>query len=178
MNLRFSLTAIVLLSITAAPASAMDAGQYQELQKLMQTPVRVLADRASAIIREKYEIADFAIHNGADDSALPFNSLPEFVTRNQADYTAYRIATLKPELLEQQRCYCQRHDHTNLLQCFLASSKPLIYNDHASREPVCVSEALLTFLWTEMGATTADVGGYLRFIFDPQLNQSPQTPLN
>ncbi|WP_243375119.1 hypothetical protein [Geotalea sp. SG265] len=160
------------------PCFAMDTGQYQEVQKLMQAPSGILAKKASEILRQKYEIADFALHNGADDGALPFKALPDFVTSNPTSYTAYRIAVLRPELLSRQQCYCDRKDHPTLLQCFLISDKPLIYNDHAATAPVCIRESLLVFLWSESGISPGEITGYLRFLFDPEINQPPQTSLN
>ncbi len=183
-NLRRTLVILVTicyaLLYNSATTHAMDASTYGEIQQLMQTPLRILTEKATALIKDKYENLDFALFNGADDGSLPFNALPEFVTVSRTVYVAYRIAMLKPELLASHTCYspCDDKQSKNLLHCFFRDGNRKKFSEQASTCSPCSSEAILIFLWNELGADHGEINAYLRLMFDPALQEPPPTSLN
>lgn len=85
---------------------------------------------------------------------------PKFVYISEPVQVAYKIAVKKPELLVKFQCYCfcEGMGHKNLAYCFLekgaAEGK---FDDHASTCNICVAQAMMAFLWEEMGASDTEM---------------------
>jgi hypothetical protein len=158
---------------------AMDATDYGEFQKLMQTPVRILADKAETILADKYENMRSSILT-PPSSQLQLSGLPAFATTNRTVNIAYRIAAKKQRLLAGYSCYdpaCESLELRTLLDCFYSWNNPGEFAEHAAKIDTCRTEALLVFLWSEFGAKPGDIEGALRFMFDPSVHESqPITP--
>ncbi|MBI1921028.1 MAG: hypothetical protein HYS23_08110 [Geobacter sp.] len=174
---RLIIIAITLCAplLLAAPLPAMDSGHYGEFQQYLQLPVSKLAEKASQTLDEQEDWIASPAFNPADELSLFRNTLPEYVFKSAPIYTAYRIATKKPDILRRYPCYCgcEEQNHTDLLHCFLKDGKAGAYEPHASTCPTCVGEALLVFLWTELGATYGEITGALRLAFDPSVHEPP-----
>jgi hypothetical protein len=54
-------------------------------------------------------------------------------------------------------CACDQAGHNNLLDCFLKGGKQGEYDKHASFCLTCYAEAILAFLWDDLGATEREI---------------------
>ncbi len=177
-----------IIVLHSQPLLAMDAGEYGEFQQLMQTPINVLTDKAAKILETKHGCTELSasgftkrtdplIDNlfDANSSTEPVNDLPSFAHTNRTTHVAYLIAVKLPDILAAQPCYCscEGKGHRNLLDCFLKDGKPKAFNDHASSCPACCSEAILIFLWSELGASHSEISGALRLMYDPSVSEPP-----
>ena len=170
-----TLYAAALLSlVVTAPAGAMDPADYGEFQKLMQTPLQTLTEKAEAIFAKKYpHPTEGSVQTDADRH--PGRCSTEFDFNNAGINIAYCIAGKKPELLAGYPCYnpvCEQLGIANLAGCFFTNGKVGNYSLHASTIETCISEAILIFLWDEMGARHGEINGALRFLFDPSVHES------
>lgn len=84
---------------------------------------------------------------------------PDFVFSNESVEAGYKIAVKRPELLAKIPCYCafDQTGHKNLLDCFLKDGKQGEYDKHASYCLICYTEAMLAFLWADLGATESEI---------------------
>lgn len=173
MHLRvFPVVNLCITTLLAAPLWAMD-GDYGEFQKLMSTPLRVLTERANSVLMQKYEDNQFG---GSPEIAAMLHGLPDFAMTNPTVTAAYRIADKRPDLLAGHTCYdpsCDERKYRNLLDTFLINGEAGKYNRHAASCTTCCSEAILIFLWNEIGASPGDINGGLRYLFDPSVHDSP-----
>jgi len=170
-----TLCAAALFSlVVTGPAGAMDSADYGEFQKLMQTPLQTLTEKAGAIFAQKYPqpAKDNAQLDGGNH---PGRCSTEFDFNNASINIAYCIAGKKPELLAGYPCYnpvCEQLGFANLAGCFFTNGKVGDYSLHASSIDTCVSEATLIFLWDDMGASHGEIIGALRFLFDPSVHET------
>jgi hypothetical protein len=173
-HIRLACVLLALLFVTR-PASAMDTGQYGEIQQLMQTPLADLTEKAAQLLDSQYHVEELALFYGSLEDPLPFNGKPGFVFTNKSTHVAYRIAILKPQLLAQYPSYgtCDQQEYRNLLHCFFKDGKIGAFNDAAANCPTCYHEAILVFLWTELGVVPNEVIGFLRLMFDPSVLEPP-----
>lgn len=145
-----------LLLPGAHTALAMEGeGDYGEFQRLMLTPLPELTGKADAILKKKYE-------------SQVNETIPLFTMVNQSSYVAYRIATVKPELLAAYDYYgtCNGRKLRTLLECFLRDGKPADYVPAAASCPICYNEAISVFLWNEIGVAPTDIRDGLHLLYD------------
>jgi hypothetical protein len=148
----------------------MDSADYGEFQKLMQMPLPILADKTKTILARKYALPD-----------VPNDSSSEFDFGNRTINLAYHVASKKPELLAINRCYsatCENLQLPNLATCFFNQGRAGDYSLLAARDDICCREALLIFLWNDLGASQNTIDGALRLMFDPSVSEAPATSLN
>lgn len=155
------------------PAGAMDSADYGEFQRLMQLPIQTLTEKAEAIFAKKYpHPAESSVQPDAD---RPGSCSTEFDFNSSSINIAYCIAGKKPDLLAGYPCYdpvCERLGLANLAGCFFTNGKAGDYSLHASTIDTCIREAVLIFLWNEIGASHGEINGALRFLFDPSVHEA------
>lgn len=174
--LRRSLIITPLLGIGILGSStlyAMESGGYGEFQKLMLTPLSVLTEKAAETFRSEDQRSRSTNEPDSQDIsdilAGKTNASPSYDSKS----IAYRIAAQQPGLLSQQECYSGTPEHRSVLDCLKASSTISATLAGATPDPVCVTEAILIFLWSQLGATPGDMNGAIRALYDPSINEPP-----
>lgn len=128
---------------------------------------------AGDILRKKKCLACHRFQKTALDKKYPGENwgkykFPKFVYISDAVQTGYKIAVKNPELLAQFSCYCfcEGMGHKNLAYCFLEKGVAGgNFDDHASTCNVCFAQAMMAFLWDEMGATDAEMQKAMKEIY-------------
>jgi hypothetical protein len=146
-------------------ANAMDSAGYGEFQLLLQSPLPDLTTKAEALMARKYEA-----------TAATKNDPPEFDFQNRTINIAYQIAVKKPKLIAGHLCYdpaCENLHLANLAECFFTGGQVGDYSLLAVSIEACSREAILIFLWSELGAGPGEIDGALRFLFDPSVHEGP-----
>jgi Protein of unknown function with PCYCGC motif len=148
-----------------SPAAAMSAAQQQEFDRIMRLDLKTLSAEAAGLIVRKYPNEDWKRYN-----------FPNYVHTGRAAETAYRIAIKKPEILAANRCYCfcAVLGHTTLLSCFRQDGRvDGQFDPHASGCGICNGEALLSFLWKNLGASDAEIERGLARKFESRETGTP-----
>lgn len=140
--------AIILLLAFSTPVLAMDEMQEKEFSRISHMSLAELTEQAKNTLTKKYP--------GEKWEAYRF---PNFVFTNVSVEAAYKIAVKRPELLAKIPCYCpcDTAGHKNLRDCFLKKGEPGKYDSHASFCITCYTQAMLAFLWAELGATDHEI---------------------
>lgn len=138
----------VVMLILSVGAFAMDRKQNAEFTRIMHMPLDKITALAKDSLKRKYPDEDWKGYH-----------FPGFVFTNESVETGYKIAVKKPKLIAKIPCYCKCEltGHRNLLDCFLKGGKPGIYDNHASFCLICYSQAILAFLWSDLGATDREI---------------------
>ncbi|GAB4258880.1 MAG: hypothetical protein Kow0092_06720 [Deferrisomatales bacterium] len=148
----------VLLALTAAlPAAALGDEVGDGIRATLALSTRSLARRARAALERKYPDEDWGAYG-----------FPRYVFTNEPTTTAYRIAVKEPATLVAATCacFCDEMGHTTLTHCFLKDGRPTSgFDDHAAGCNICVRQALLAFLWAELGADHAEIRQAMRDAF-------------
>jgi len=143
----------LLLAGFSLPAFAMDAQQQKEFDKIQNLPEQALTERVTAALQKKYPEKNWAAYH-----------FPPFVSRNESSEAGYKIAVKEPELLKKIHCACacEVAGHKNLLDCFLKQGKSGVYERHASLCTICYSQAMLAFIWAELGASDHEIAAGMK----------------
>jgi Protein of unknown function with PCYCGC motif len=85
--------------------------------------------------------------------------LPSWAATTAASAGAYRVAVLRPQLLEALPCFCgcatYQPAHHSLRDCFLKPDGS--FESHAAGCTTCQEEALAASRWADQGLVTTDV---------------------
>lgn len=149
---RYRLTSVFVLFLLATGITmqvfAMDAPQKKEFNRILAMPLAELTDAATVALKKKYP--------GEKWDAYHF---PDYVFSNASSEVGYKIAVKMPGVLVKVHCACacELSGHRNLLDCFLKQGQPGVYDKHASFCTICYTQAMLAFLWAELGATDDEI---------------------
>lgn len=175
-SLKFRVLLVCTLSMFfSQPALGLESVGYADFQRLMLLPIDKQVDQAAAILKSKYETQPEA---SSYEHYMGY-TIPFFVMTNEASFAAYRIAALKPGLLARYEVYddCGGEQPVNLLACFFKDGKPGTFIDLGASCASCYAETISVFFWSEMGASSGQIVGGLRFLYDPSLREgTPMTP--
>lgn len=143
------LAALALLALLALPlppaALALSDAQQAEFDRIMALGMADLTEEAGDLLEEKYPNEAWEAYN-----------FPQYAYTSEAVEIGYMIAVKHPELLAKVPCYCfcDAMGHKNLLHCFLKEGLfGTKFDPHASECNICYGQAMLAFLWADMGAT-------------------------
>ncbi len=161
MKPQSKITAIVLALVlvsSSTPAFSLSGDQQKEFDRILDLPVATLTEEAGALLEKKYP-----------DENWDSYKFPKYVFTNDSVEVGYMIAVKVPELLKKSQCYCfcEAMGHENLLHCFWKKGKAGKKLDaHGADCKVCWIQAMLAFLWKEMGASDEDIsqGGINYFL--------------
>ncbi len=155
----FSLSLGLLAALlTLAPAWSLEPEQQKAFDRILYLTMDDLTAAADALLEQKYPDEDWDKYD-----------FPSFVFTNASVEVGYRIAVTNPDLLGQANifdrqavipcyCFCDAMGHKNLLYCFFQEGKVGgKYDDHAANCNICYSQAMLAFLWNDLGATHAEI---------------------
>ncbi len=133
--------ALFLFALLAVAVIAAD--KEKEFQKISKMSIQELTEATRVVLGKKYPNEDWEKYK-----------FPKYVYIHPAVTLGYKIAVKEPDLLAKFPCYCfcQEMGHKNLSYCFLEKGEPNKFNDHASACNICVTQALMAFLWNEVGA--------------------------
>ncbi len=152
MILFYRLACILMVFLLPAglsiPVFAMDMKQKKEFDRILTMSLAELTKYANNGLQKEYP--------GEKWEAYRF---PDYVFTNESVETGYKIAVKKPELLSKIHCYCacDLAGHKNLLDCFLKGGKQGEYDNHASFCLTCYTQAILAFLWSNLGAADREI---------------------
>ena len=163
MKLSHRLSCILTLVLVSVGLStqvfAMDRNQEEEFTRILKMPLTELTEYARNTLKKRYPEESWAAYR-----------FPDYVFTNDSAETGYKIAVKRPELLAKFPCACACNlaGHKNLLDCFLKNGKPGAYDKHASFCTICYTQAMLAFLWAELGATDHEMLEGMKKRFAPE----------
>jgi len=153
------ITALAFLALLAPLAAiAMDERQQQEFDRITSLKMADLTREAAALLEKKYP--------GEDWDRWRF---PSYVFTSESVEIGYKIAVKEPELLgnpdiavKEQGipcyCFCDAMGHKSLLHCFWKKGKAGgKFDDHAAGCNICYGQAMLAFLWKNLGASDQEI---------------------
>lgn len=157
---------ILFLSFSS-PLGAMDDDQRTEFERIANLGMAGLTAEAVRAFDAKYSEEDWSKYD-----------YPDYVESDPSVAVAYRIAAMEPELLGNPGvgladesipcyCFCEKMGHRTLLHCFwkdgIAGGQ---FDDHGASCNICYGQAMLAFLWSELGAATAEIREGMERKFD------------
>ncbi len=134
-----------------------------------------LGESTAKIFNEKHPQVDWA----------PYN-FPDYVYKDQETEYAYKVAVKHHPLLGIVNvsdedvvipcyCTCDSFGHDNLLYCFYKDGDPGNgFDNHGAQCAVCIRQALLAFLWDDLGATHAEIMAGMKKKFAPLIEKYHQ----
>lgn len=143
------LTVLLAAAAGAPPAAALEGTALAEFHELAKLPPPALAQRAQAVLERKYPHEDWDAYG-----------FPRYVYTQEPTKIAYRVAVKEPDTLAVAvcACFCDEMGHQTLAYCFLKEGKPASgFDDHAVGCNICVRQALLAFLWNDLGASRGEI---------------------
>jgi len=155
---RMAILSSTLILFILFQGPVLSADKEKEFKEIGKMDLKELASRAKTVLDKKYP--------GENWEKYKF---PKFVYISNAVQAGYKIATKNPELLAKFSCYCfcESMGHKNLSYCFLekgvADGK---FDDHASDCNICVAQAMMAFLWAEIGATDAEMQKAMKEVYE------------
>lgn len=143
-----ALILLILLAGLSIPALAMDKKQEKEFHRVSRMSLDELTEYAKTALEKRYSGEKWGDHR-----------FPDYVFTNESTEAAYKVAVKRPELLAKIHCYCpcEAIGHKNLLHCFFKNGEPEVFDKHAAFCTICYGEALLAFVWAELGATDQEI---------------------
>jgi hypothetical protein len=139
-------------------ASALDVEGEKAFSHYMDMRLADLTDATAEQLAAKYPNEDWASWG-----------FPDYVVADKTVEISYRVAVKEPELLGRANvsdkqfvipcyCTCQRFGHANLLYCFWKDGRAGgEFDEHGSQCAVCMRQAFLAFLWSELGASHQEI---------------------
>ncbi len=149
MNKKKMIIAVSALFLFMLSAVAVIAEEKErEFQKISKMNIKELSHATQAAMEKRYPNEKWEKYK-----------FPQYVYIHPAVTLGYKIAVKEPELLAKFPCYCfcQEMGHKNLSHCFLEKGEPNKFDDHASTCNICITQAMMAFLWTEMGAKEEEI---------------------
>ena len=148
---------LALVLFTLSEGTVFPSDHQKEFNEIGKMDLNQLTSRAKAALDRKYPGEDWGKYK-----------FPKYVYISDAVQTGYKIAVKTSELLAKFQCYCfcGPMGHKNLAYCFLEKGEAKgIFDDHASGCNICVTQAMTTFLWNEIGATEAEMQKAMKEIY-------------
>ena len=150
---------LMVLAVHVDPLLSLD--REKEFELIGKMTLRELTPRAKAVLEKKYPGEKWETYN-----------FPKYVYISDTVLTGYKIAVKQPQLLAKFPCYCfceQTMNHKNLAYCFLKTGSFLgNFDDHGSNCNICNGEAMMVFLWDQLGVTVPRMQQAVKKIFGPQ----------
>jgi len=155
---KFTLLMVIASLFIPLTAAAMDAQQQQEFDRIAGLKMAELTKESAALLDKKYLNEDWDKWR-----------FPSYVFTNESVEVGYKIAVKEPELLgnpdiavKEQGipcyCFCDAMGHKSLLHCFWKKGKVgKKFDDHAASCNICYGQAMLAFLWKNLGATDQEI---------------------
>ena len=150
---------LTVLAVHVDPLLSLDGDKEFEL--IGKITIKELTPRARAALEKKYPGEEWETYH-----------FPKYVYISDTVLTGYEIAVKQPQLLAKLPCYCfceETMNHRNLAYCFLKTGSFLgNFDDHGSNCNVCNGEAMMAFLWNQLGSSTPKMQAAMKQIFSRQ----------
>ncbi len=148
---------VAFVFTTLVGGAAFAQSNEKEFNSIAKMDLKQLASKAKVGLDKKYP--------GEDWEKYKF---PKFVYISEPVQVAYKIAVKEPQLLANFQCYCfcEAMGHKNLSYCFLKGGAQGKFDDHASTCNICVAQAMMAFLWEEIGATEAEMQKGMKDVYE------------
>jgi len=152
------ITVSLALMLTCGSALAMDEQQSKEFNRILSMKMQELTDTSMQLLADKYPDEDWEKYD-----------FPSFVFTSESVEVGYKIAVKEPGTLGEANvsgkeqvipcyCFCDAMGHKNLLYCFWKDGMPGgEYDDHAANCNICYGQAMLAFLWSDLGASHDEI---------------------
>ena len=170
---------IVLAAVLAvshfSPPDAVGDNIKSQFKSIMDMSLKQLGQASEKVLDEKHLNTDWASYN-----------FPDYVFDDQATEIAYKVAVTNSNLLGIVNvrdegivipcyCTCDSFGHDNLLYCFYKNGDPKEgFDEHGAQCAVCIRQALLVFLWNDLGATHEEVMTGMKEKFAPLIEKYHQ----
>lgn len=153
-----SMAAVLTLLSATGYALAMDEQQVQRFEQIRRMDMAQLSSAAEELLEQKYP-----------DENWDQYDFPSFVYTSDSVEIGYMIAAKESQLLGEANvsgkdmvipcyCFCDGMGHKNLLYCFWKDGTPGgKFDDHAASCNICYGQAMLAFLWNDLGATHDEI---------------------
>ena len=151
-------SALVSVALFSGSAQALGPEQKAEFDRIANMSMEQLTQAAQKRLKEKYPDEDWEKYD-----------FPSFVYTSDSVETGYKIAVKEPQLLGDVNssdkkviipcyCFCQAMGHKNLLHCFWKKGRVgEEFDDHAASCNICYGQAMLAFLWHNLGASHDEI---------------------
>ena len=158
-----------------SPAYAISDNAKSQFKIIMDMSLKQLGQASVKALEEKHPNTDWASYN-----------FPSYVFDDQATEIAYKVAVTNSNLLGIVNvsdeeivipcyCTCDSFGHDNLLYCFYKNGDPEDgFDEHAAQCAVCIRQALLAFLWSDLGATHEEIMVGMKEKFAPLIEKYHQ----
>ena len=165
-------TISILFLFTTVTAYSMSQEAQGPFKVIMDMELQELGEASASLMNAKYPEAKWTEIN-----------FPNYVFSDQATEMAYKVAVKLPDLLGTVNvqdetkvipcyCTCETFGHDNLLYCFFKKGDlENGFDDHGSQCAVCIRQALLAFLWDDLGATHAEIMVGMKDKFAPLIEK-------
>ncbi len=165
-----SLLALLFFALMLIPsvALALSPSQQKEFDRIAKLSMAELTEEAGELLDKKYPDEDWDSYK-----------FPQYVYTSESVEIGYMVAVKNPDLVAKFPCYCfcDAMGHRNLLHCFL--KKGIFgtkYDDHAANCNICYGQAMMAFLWANMGATDDTIQQGFDKRFERLLKQHDKKP--
>jgi hypothetical protein len=154
----FILLLTVACLFTPLADAGMDERQQKEFGRIAALKMADLTREAAVLLEKKYPDEDW--------DAWKF---PSFVFTSESVEVGYKIAVKEsgllgnPDIAVKEKsipcyCFCDAMGHKSLLHCFWKEGKPGgKFDDHAAGCNICYGQAMLAFLWKNLGASDQEI---------------------
>lgn len=168
-------TIFVFLALFCSSAFAMSDETRSQFNAIMDMSLERLGQTSSKLLKVKHPDADWDSYK-----------FPQYVYNDLETETAYKVAVKHHNLLGIVNvsdedivipcyCTCDSFGHNNLLYCFYKNGNPDDgFDDHGSQCAVCIRQALLAFLWDDIGATHDEIMVGMKKKFAPLIEKYHQ----
>ncbi len=154
----FGFIAALVFLMAACSSWAMSEAQEREFRRIARLNPAELTAEARALLEEKYPGEDWLAQN-----------FPGFVYSDESVEVGYMIAVKEPQDLRATFCYCScdAFGHDTLLDCFWKDAQVGgDFDDHAAGCSICTSQAMLAFLWNNLGASDEEIARGMEKIYE------------
>jgi hypothetical protein len=159
-QIKFSILVLAAVCLLAPLAAAMDEMQQREFDRIAGLKMADLTREAAALLERKYPDEDWEVYD-----------FPSYVFSSESVEVGYKIAVKAPSLLGNPDiavrgedlaipcyCFCDSMGHKNLLHCFWKEGKVGgEFDDHAAGCNICYGQAMLAFLWKNLGTSDQEI---------------------
>lgn len=177
MSTRKLLTAITLVFAVffSSSAFAMSDEAREQFNAVMDMSLEQLGQSSSKLLKKKHPDTDWGSYK-----------FPQYVYNDLETETAYKVAVKHHDLLGIVNvsdedivipcyCTCDSFGHDNLLYCFYKNGNPGDgFDNHGSQCAVCIRQALLAFLWDDLGANHDEIMVGMKEKFAPLIEKYHQ----
>jgi hypothetical protein len=155
----YKIIAILISALLfASSVFAMSTANERQFRVIMGMSLEELGNTSAKLLKANYPDTKWTDYN-----------FPNYVYGDLATEIAYKVAVKDPELLGISNiqddeivipcyCTCDSFGHDNLLYCFYSHGDSRRgFDEHGAQCGVCIRQALLAYLWSDLGATHAEI---------------------